>query len=147
VGWINTAKIAQALQALLKRELTIVKEVYRGEYINEQAKLAPWVGVYRAPVTYEPRTLGRGADTWEGNPQFRIVVQESSFKDRGMDCEDKLEQAVAQVLNALETDRTLGGTVDTISKYEIDYSYIETDAASIYFQTAFILITTEVQTS
>ena len=146
MGWINTAKIGKALQALLEREVTFVDKVYRGQYVNQVAKNAPWCGVYRAPVVYEPRTLGRGANNWEGTPEFRVVIQASSFKDGGEDCEDVLESQVVEVLDALESDLTIGSTVDMITKIEVDYSYIEAEETTMYFQSAFVLVTTEVRT-
>ena len=147
-NWIKGSDINKALQSKLKRETTSFKDIYRGEYINEDASRTPWCGVYRAPVVYAPRTLGRGANNWEGRLQYRIVVQASSFKGRGEDVEDILEGLVKEVLDGLVADNlTLDNTVQMITEISIEYGYIDDQHPSMYFQSAVILITTEAQTA
>ncbi len=147
---INYSTITTALAAQLKADASIsetIKEKYieRGGTINEKPDRAPWIGIYRSKLNHDPRTLG-SMNNWESTGQIRIAVQQVDMKS-GMDCEDRLEALVQDVLNAIIADTTIGGTVDMVNKFAIDYRYLESDRKTLYFQMAIITMDFEVATS
>ena len=146
---INIADITTALQAQLTADVTVseflASPIVRGGLINNDAGMTPWIGIYRGAVNYEPRTLGRGLSTYEAYPSVRIIVQETSM-DSGEDCENLLEGRVKSVLDAVLADPTIGGTVDMVTGFGVEYGYVETDRETLYFQSAIITISLEVAT-
>jgi len=119
--------------------------VERADYVNMDPHRAPWIGVYRTRVKYDPRTLGRNAASWNGTVVIRLMVQQTSMIS-GEDCENQLEANIASVLAAVWSDETWESTVDMVTGMEIEYSYKEHELESIYFQWALITLTAEVST-
>lgn len=147
---INVSTITAALKTLLDNNAAIAAwplsmPVVRGDYINEDAGLTPWVGIYRGDVSMEPRTLGMTSGNMEATASIRIVVQQASA-DSASACEGILEGRVQNVLSAIMADTTIGGTVDMVNRFKISYGYVETQSTTLYFQTAIIEIEVEVAT-
>lgn len=147
---INMATIAKALQTQLQNTANVVSflrsPVIRGEYINEDPNLTPWMGVYRGIIRYVPRTLGISAKNWEASPEIKIVVQNTNLSS-AEECEDELEAYVSETIDAVFNDRTIGGTVAMVNEVNVEYLYNETDRESMYFQTAIITLKLEVSSS
>lgn len=151
---INISTITTALVTLLEADASIlawinpVDKIGRGNYVNVDPNRAPWVGVYRSNVKYEPRTLGAGntINNWEGYPSIRVLIQAQSYVN-GEDVEDKLEGYVQDVIDAVLADPTIGGTVDMVNDIDVNYGYSETESETIYFQTAIVTFDLEVRTS
>jgi hypothetical protein len=148
---INYSTITTALAAQIYADATIQKKlrenyIERGGIINEVASRAPWIGVYRSSIKHTPRTLGLGAQNWESQGAIRICIQHVDMKS-GSACEDSLESLVQLVVAAIINDSTIGGTVDFVKDYSVDYRYLESDRKSLYFQMAILTITFEVRTS
>ena len=145
---INLSVITKALQVQLQGAPTTAKyldRIERGTALNLDPAYTPWVGIYRGSISYEAKTLGRGANNWLGQIELKVVVQASGNADTG-EAEDALEQAISNVLAAIETDRTIGGTVAIISGYNVsDYSYRADEEQSLDFQQAEIIIKAEVR--
>jgi len=147
---INLSVITKALQEQLNsniqvRDILGSREVVRGELINMDVNMTPWVGVYRGNVKYEPRTLG-SMNNWEALPSIRVIVQASHLSSAEQ-CEIDLEGYVQKILDAVIDDTTLGGTVDIITSYDVEVGYIETDRSTVHFQGASITFNMEVSTS
>lgn len=147
---INYSTITTALAAQLKADATVsqtIKEKYieRGGPVNEKPDRAPWIGVYRSKITHDPRTLGR-VTNWESKGSIRICVQAVDMTS-GKECEDRLELLVKAVIDAILADTTIGGTVDIVTKFSIDYRYLEAERRTLYFQMAVITMDFEVATS
>lgn len=145
---INVSTITTALKTLLDSNATIAAwplamPVVRGDYINEDAGLTPWIGIYRGEINLEPRTLGMTPNNLEATALIKIVVQQSSA-DSSSACETLLEGRVHDVLSAIMSDTSIGGTVDMVNRFKVSHGYIETESTSLYFQTAIIELEAEV---
>ena len=143
---INIADLSAATVTLLRNNPTLsdVKEIERGEYANRDAARAPWIGVYRSDVSYEPRALGNHNRSWLATVTQKLIVQ--VYSGTGEAAEDELEDLVSRVMAALLGDLTLRNYVEMLRSLKIQYSYDETDGSSMDFQWAFITLTYEART-
>ncbi len=145
---INFSEITRALVTQLENYEDVINlspVIERGEYVNVDPDRTLWIGVYRSKANYTPRTLGRSISSFQNVSSIEILVQESSMLS-GADCEDRLEDAVRRVLDGVLSDMTIGGTVDMVNDFEIEYLYNETVIESVYFQAAVITVSVEVVT-
>lgn len=143
---LNVAKITAGLQQQIKNHSScagVIKFVERGEYINKLEARTPWVGVYRAKLVFDPRTLGRGAQNWRCQVHIDIVVQ--AHDNGGEKAEDKLGDALDRVLTALLSDLTFGGQVEMLLQYSIEFDYQRTKSSTLDFQQAVITLIGEVR--
>ena len=118
-------------------------KITRSEFVNEDSGLAMngWIGIYRRSVDYEPRNLGVATGNFEGDVTFTIIVQRSSLES-GEACEDSLEDSVKKVLDRINLmPKTY---IYHFSDIVIDYTYLESDRKTMYFQGALITFTAEV---
>lgn len=147
---INASEITRRVKTQLFNGLKVKNKDYtvsRGEYINKDYELAPWVGIYRGAIEYDPATLGDGLNSWRANMKLRLVVQEASLES-GEDAEEKLEQAVQDVLDVMMADKEWAGKGASMTVgISVEYSYNETKSESIYFQSAMLTLEAEVRTS
>ena len=120
--------------------------IERSEFVNDNPNRCPWIGVYRGDMTYDPETLGDGADYWTGIMTLRFVVQAANMAS-GAGAEDDLEGYVETVISKMIEDTTIRSTVDMINSIKVSYSYVAEDEETIYFQAAIIEMTLEVSTS
>jgi hypothetical protein len=103
-----------------------------------------WIGIYRGNLKYDAHTVG--ATPWMVQVRFVLEIQVASVKSAD-DCEDKLCDAEKEIIDILETNRKggkIGGYVDNIIGYEIDYEMNEAEAT--YYQAALITVIAEVRT-
>lgn len=115
----------------------------RSEFVNEDAGQAQngWLGLYRRNVDYDPRNLGVPPNNYEGDLTFDIVVQKTSLHS-GQAAEDALEISVKDVLDRLvQVPRTY---IDHFSDITVEYTYLESDRTTMYFQGALIEATAQV---
>lgn len=114
-------------------------------FVNEDSDRAPWIGIYPGVLNYEPRTLG-SIDNWEAFPAVRIICQASDIGD-ATQCTVALQDLVEKVKSAIIADETIGGKVDMITKYSVEYGFIQPDErTSLHFQSAIITFELEVST-
>ena len=141
---INVATIMKQLEGWLRDDVKLTGFVIeRSEFINEDPGQAAngWIGIYRRSVDYDPRNLGIAPNNYMGTVDFMVVVQKTSMLS-GADAEDELEGSVKNVLDRvvqLPKDH-----VDHFSDITVDYTYLETDRKTMYFQGALITFTAEV---
>lgn len=111
--------------------------VERSERVPGDPSRTPWVGVYRVGVDYgsSPRVIGFGAGLRRFTANYAIVVQEAD-QSSGAECEDRIERVIHEVVSALLSDPSLGGVVDVIESFSIDYEFVPTNSG--YFQQAVI---------
>lgn len=141
---INVATIMAQIQEWLEDDPNLDgATVERSEFVNEDAGRAVngWIGIYRRSVDYDPRNLGVAPNNYDGTIEFTLVVQRTSMAS-GQDCEDVLEETVKAVLDrVVQIPKTY---IDHFSDIQIDYTYLETDRKTMYFQGALITFTAEV---
>jgi hypothetical protein len=141
---INVATIMIQLQEWLEDDPALDGHlVERSEFLNEDAGRAVngWIGIYRRAVDYEPRNLGVTPNNYEGTLDFMVVVQRTAMAS-GADCEDALEESTKAVLDrVVQLPKTY---VDHFSDISIDYTYLEDERKTMYFQGALITFTVEV---
>lgn len=149
---INLATITASLLSSLQADATLASlgfrtaGIVRGDYVNKDPSLAPWLGLYRTMVDYSPRCLGtKNPGSWEGKITIRMLVQASTTQG-GDACEDLLESYVKAALDAVWADPTWSNVVDMVTALNVEYSYKEDDTSTIYFQWAMVTITAEVST-
>ena len=143
---ISIDSISTAFTSQLNNDADVrgITEVSAGEYVNVDINRAPWIGVYRGGVKYEPRTLGY--NNWEATPSIKVVVQSNSLNS-GAECQERLEEYIQKIIVAINLDKTLSNNVEMLNSIAVDYGFIETDRSSLYFQSAIITFEFEVATS
>ncbi len=117
--------------------------VERSEFVNEDASRAVngWIGIYRKRIDYDPRNLGISPNNYQAEIDFVVLVQKAVLSS-GADAEDVLEKMIKSVLDrVVQLPKT---HIDFFSNINIDYTYIEDDKKSMYFQGALITFTAEV---
>ena len=148
---INTAAITAALKSQIEKNLPLTTadqrsyRVERGQTLNVTPDATPWVGVYRDTVHYEPRTLGRAANHLMATVTLRVLVLAATTRD-GEDLDDLIGEYVKDVLDAIETDETIGGTVNAIMETVVDQIFDEEEPGAEFISWAVITLTAEVNT-
>ncbi len=149
---INRADITKAIVALLEDQLPPATDdgkpyqVERANFAEMNPEAAPWIGVYRDGVEYDPATIASGGRNLKGELVFRVIVLAASYKD-GADAEDLLCEYETDVLNALKTDFTLGGTVDQVTGLTVEDGFNEFDSETLRVQYSMISIQCEKRTA
>jgi len=143
---INLATVMKQVQEWLQDDPNLNGfTVERSEFLNEDPGRAVngWIGIYRRAADYDPRNLGTTPNNYEAEIDYMVIVQRTSMKS-GQDCEDILEESVKNVL-----DRVVQIPKDHIDHHadiQIDYTYLETDRKTMYFQGALITFTAIIST-
>lgn len=142
---VNT--ITQAIQTAFNEDPEFSDYIIeRSEYVNENPRQCPWLGIYRGSIEYLPDTLGGGIDAWEGILTITFIVQQANYES-GEKAEDALEDSVEAVISKIFSDTTISDTVDMVKAINVTYSYVAEDEETLYFQAAIIEMTLEVSTS
>lgn len=143
---LNINDITESLYLQIKKHPGIVSagmDVEHGAYINMDPDRAPWVGIYKGPVTYSPSSLGRNAQSWKAVVSLIIVVQ-ASHLGSSSECCRLLGSYEQKVLDAIWSDPKFGSQVDMVTGLSTDYSYNNLESDSMYHQQSTIKITAEV---
>lgn len=144
---INLSDILTSLQSQFNNTAALVSLVGAGQieigtFINMDPNQTPWIGLYPGIVSYVPRTLGMD-NNWEGSPKIRIVCQAADIYD-SLEATNKLNELVKTTIDALTSDITIGGSVDMVNSFDIEYGYVESERTSLHFQSAIITVQLEV---
>ena len=145
---IDISKLTENLYGQIKSNASIISDgvkVSVGEYVNMNENNAPWVGIYKGNVDYEPRSMGKHAASWGGTLTVKVVIQEYHGKS-GFECEKRLGKLVNNIMNAVWADPTIGGVVDMLTDISEEYIYNENDSKSVHFQWAILSLTFENRT-
>lgn len=148
---INTSVITKKLFDILRLDASLqdIKSILRSDFVNDNPDLAPWIGIYRTRMSYEPRTLGKGfSSNWQGILEIQILIQEVSY-DSGEQAEILLEDLVQKVMHTLFNNDTIGGTVDMIVRFNWEYQFqpsMEEETSKAFFQMGILTLTSEVAT-
>lgn len=117
---IHVNSVTAALHDLLSTDPVLVSSGFHIEEaaaFNQDLNATPWVGIYHGNLLVDPHTVG-GNRPWEGQLEVFLYVQEGGHGS-GRDVTRRLNQCQARILELLNADRTLGGTVQNISGMEI----------------------------
>lgn len=140
---INVSTITEHLLQWLKDDTDMQGVLFsRSEIVNEDPGKATngWVGIYRQDVDYDPRNLGIPPNNYEGELTLNIVVQQTHLGS-GAEAEDALEELVKKVLDRLvQVPKTY---IDHFPDLTVQYTYLETDRKTMYFQGALITVSAE----
>jgi hypothetical protein len=144
---IDTHTISKALRDQIKN-YGAVKDldptIMLGDYVNTDPSRTPWIGVYRDEADHEPHTLGH--NQWRSTIKNKIVIQEATTES-GERCQELLDNLLKEVSAAILSDLTIGGAVLHTSLASVQFTYIETDRESLYYQGAIITITSEARSN
>jgi len=134
--------VTKGLQELLKNNANLQGfRVTRNEYVNEDPGLDKWVGIYKGKVIYTPQTLGRN-NNYKTRFTIKVIVQAYGVVHT-TDIDEVLEQRIAYVMDVVNADPRINGTVDMVLGYEVDYEYSTQEDESMPFQLAMITISME----
>ncbi len=117
---IHVDSVTAALFGQLANDPVLVSSgftVQEGEAFNRDLSRTPWVGVYYGNVSLDPHTIG-GVQPWEAQLELFVYVQEGSHRS-GQAATRRLGRAQAAVLDVIDADKTLGGTVAMLTGLEI----------------------------
>lgn len=145
---INIHTITKALYDQIRKNDEVVAQGYKvehGEYINNDSDRAPWVGIYKGPISYGPGSLGRHSQSWDAAITLIVVVQ-ASHGGSGQKCSERLGEYEAAVLDAIWADSSLGGLIDMITDFDIEYSYNNQASETLHYQQSIITITARATT-
>lgn len=143
---INVAEITEKMKILIEEspDLSDIKAVERGEYVNRDTGRTPWVGVYRSDIRYTPRALGNHSKSWDAEITIKLVVQ--TFGSDGEDAEDSLEDVLQRVMSVIFGNLSIDGVVMTLRSVNVQYSYEETESETMQFQWAFVTLIYQART-
>lgn len=143
---INIAAFTEDLRTALKEAPTLsdVKAVERGEYLNRDPAVTPWIGVYRTAADYTPRALGKHSKSWSGDITVKLVLQ--VYSENGEKAEDDLENLIRLTMDVVFSDLQVNSNVSTLKRVAVQYSYEETESQTMNYQWAFITLTYEART-
>lgn len=132
---LNVATITQALVDQLTASMdlsdaTIVRSADRSLDPSD----CPWIGVYRMSSSFEQRTLGFGGGVRNQRIRLLVLVEASDMLS-GEACEIALEKLLASVIGAILSDTTLGGNVNALEQFDVDYLGYQR-SGTVYMQTA-----------
>jgi hypothetical protein len=142
---VNLKTITQAVETLLKAQLTgyqIERNPMRPDEPWKASQETAWIGVYRGDTDYEGHSIG--ATPWLANINIVIEIQVASALSAD-DCEDRLLDAEKAVIDVVNNNRTLSGTVDMVMGYAVNYE-VNADMRT-YYQAAIITVRAQVRTS
>lgn len=112
-----------ALEEILKADERLAHFiVVRSEPIDEQPEGAPVVGIYKARESYQAHTIAAGQNPWrvEGTPE--LILMTASLKSGG-DADRRMEAAKLLLFTVLSENLTVGGTVNMLNGWDVEYEY------------------------
>ena len=141
---INVATITKQIKVWLEADQKLADYIVtRSEFVNENADLGVngWIGIYRKGVDYDPANLGVAPNNYKGTVDIMVLVRRTSLRS-GAACEDALEDSLKKVLDRIvQIPKTY---IDHFSDISVEYTYLESEKKTLYFQGALITFTAEV---
>ncbi len=117
---IHPNSVAYSLFTTLSSDATLVNSNFNidfHEVWNTDSAKAPWIGVYLDGIEIDPHHTQINAP-WMATYNLQVFVQEHSFES-GEKAMDRLHRAMTPVFTAINSNRTLDGTVNHIIGMEI----------------------------
>ena len=140
--WPNS--VMHALYTALSSDSVLVSSgvtVELDEVFNSDPNRTPWVGVYFGEVAIEPRR-SNVSRPWLAAYSLLVYAQDHSHSG-GLDAKDRVNRLLTPVLTAINSDKTLGGTVNIVNGLAVTPFQRNLEADDWFF-TDEILITAEV---
>lgn len=120
---VDIAAVGLAIKQLVK-DSQAVQDTEAGvdlaEAVNEDPGKCPLVQIYPLRMPFPSRSIGIGAGYRGQNAEFVILCQEKHPTD-GEACLIALGELVQGVTGALLSDPTLGGTVQMLGDFEVEF--------------------------
>lgn len=142
---INFKNITQAIETLLNNNTTGTYLIERNHERNGDPNKAMvnngWIGIYRDSLTYNSHTTG--SSPWLVDVAVRIEIQIASMLSSD-DCEDKMEDAVNDVLTVLNANKKLSDSVLMTNGFNISYE-INAEHREVWYHAAIITLNAEVR--
>ncbi len=114
--------IATAVFSMLSADPVLVSSAFNidlNQVFNTDPNRTPWVGIYADNIDLIPMRIGtKAAKPWDASVFVQLFVQAIGFGDPA-DINDELYRAMTPVLDVVNSDYTLRGTVRNISGIEI----------------------------
>lgn len=140
---INLSTVTKAVEALFKDAPTLkTYTVVRGKYINDDPGISKWIGIYKGSIKSRPKTIGRGVAGFKSEMTIKIIVQAYGVVHT-IDIDSLLDERIDLVTDVIDENKNLGGTVDSVVGYDVEYRYSEGDDITMAFQLAIITISME----
>lgn len=142
---INFSTITIAIENLLKVGMQATVERNAQRNIDPEAtrkRGTAWIGIYRNRITYMPGYLTGGTSgLYDSEINVDIEVQSASMKSSA-EAEKLLEENLSKVLEIIESNRTLSGTIGNLKQIEINYE--DNKQVDAWFNAGIITLTLEV---
>lgn len=139
----DTFKVLEALKKMLVEAPALVAmegRISRGEEINVNPDMAPWIGLYPLGDTYTTRTLGMGNGYRTQRVNIAVIIQNVS-RTSGADCQTVLGQFQKAVIDRILSDTSIGGTMDVVEDFSVSYASPAKQAGNSTFQSSVINFT------
>jgi len=144
---INLSQITGAVETILNDNLVgyrIERSAMRQTDLNVAGADKGWIGIYRGSINYEPVRVG--------NNPFRAQVEVNIEHHRahfggGDEAEDLSEASVKEILDVMWANKTLGGYVDVINGFDVEYDTVYDEIGSEIYSVAVITVRAEIQTA
>lgn len=139
----NAFSVLAALEAMLKANTALINfegRITRGEEINMDENLMPWIGIYPLGDEFPIRTLGVGNGFRQQRLSIAVIIQNMS-RTSGAACQDALGEFEKAVIDAILSDTSLGGTMDVVDNFSVSYSAPAKQASNFTIQSSVINFT------
>jgi hypothetical protein len=135
INALNVSDQTAAIQAQLEAFPALENvSVTISEDRNLDPNGCPWIGIYRLGTQFVQRTIGYGTGMRDQRTRFLVLIQQSD-QSGGEECSAALDELLQNVISAILSDTTLGGSTGTIDDFEVDYVSYDR-SSNVYMQTA-----------
>jgi len=117
--YINS--ITNALFTAITSDQTVVNSGFKAqkyEIYNTIPNLSPWIGVYRPEIDIEPRRA-QGPNPWMARLDIPLFIQVAGNASALERAQDELERVTSIVMTAVDCNRDLKNTVESIIGYTV----------------------------
>lgn len=117
----------------------VAAQVTIAEPTNEDPTRCPWVGIYPLTDAFVPRALGVGQNIRLQTASILVLAQTAHVRS-GEDCARELGALAKQVVSAILSDESVGGTLLELVEVSARYNYERERSSAQFMQTALITL-------
>lgn len=128
---IDLSVLTKSLETLMRASAALSMQsvtIKRGERINFDPGVCPWLGIYPGMVDTKPKSLGQGSARWNNAAELQVVIQTASFNNDGQAASDQLETLISTVLAVVDADLTLAVSGARVVGVHREYKYVVFDS-------------------